>query len=69
MEREGNQLRVRVRRCWRHWFAPERQGRDGAGSRWSTSRRAIADDTALTAHAVFGDVLYQVYGQTRPFHT
>jgi acyl-CoA synthetase (AMP-forming)/AMP-acid ligase II len=24
----------------------------------------IADDTALTARAVFGDVLYQVYGQT-----
>src|SRR5205814_2296489 len=24
----------------------------------------IADDTALTARSVFGDVLYQVYGQT-----
>jgi len=44
---------------------PSAKGRD-----WSRLKvinvggAPIADDTALTARAVFGDVLYQIYGQT-----
>jgi acyl-CoA synthetase (AMP-forming)/AMP-acid ligase II len=44
---------------------PSAKGRD-----WSRLKvinvggAPIADDTALTAHAVFGDALYQIYGQT-----
>ena len=44
---------------------PSARGRD-----WSRLKvinvggAPIADDTALTARAVFGDVLYQIYGQT-----
>jgi acyl-CoA synthetase (AMP-forming)/AMP-acid ligase II len=44
---------------------PSAKGRDWSRLKvMNVGGAPIADDTALTARAVFGDVLYQVYGQT-----